>query len=199
MERENEKVAAPKKGRSHGAQSRPGRTLAFILIAMVALTGGMFLSGHTTPRLGIDLAGGTSITLKAKSEPGQKNAVNQTNMNTAVSIIERRVNGLGVTESEVQTQGSDNIIVNIPKGTNEAQAREQVGTTAQLYFRPVITVAAGAPTPSPPPALRARATARRPTRRPTRPRTAARARRPARRPPRRPPPRPRRAVLSPTP
>ncbi|MEU8486386.1 protein translocase subunit SecD [Streptomyces sp. NPDC048641] len=142
-------MAAPKKGRSHGAQSRPGRTLAFILIAMVALTGGMFLSGHTTPRLGIDLAGGTSITLKAKSEPGQKNAVNQTNMNTAVSIIERRVNGLGVTESEVQTQGSDNIIVNIPKGTNEAQAREQVGTTAQLYFRPVITVAAGAPTPEP--------------------------------------------------
>ncbi|MFF1357116.1 protein translocase subunit SecD [Streptomyces sp. NPDC058297] len=142
-------MAAPKKGRSHGAQSRPGRTLAFILIAMVALTGGMFLSGHTTPRLGIDLAGGTSITLKAKSEPGQKNAVNQTNMNTAVSIIERRVNGLGVTESEVQTQGSDNIIVNIPKGTNEAQAREQVGTTAQLYFRPVITVAAGAPTPKP--------------------------------------------------
>ncbi|MFB8269733.1 protein translocase subunit SecD [Streptomyces sp. NPDC055955] len=142
-------MAAPKKGRSHGAQSRPGRTLAFILIVMVALTGGMFLSGHTTPRLGIDLAGGTSITLKAKSEPGQKNAVNQTNMNTAVSIIERRVNGLGVTESEVQTQGNDNIIVNIPKGTNEAQAREQVGTTAQLYFRPVLTVAAGAPTPEP--------------------------------------------------
>ncbi|RVU25381.1 protein translocase subunit SecD [Streptomyces antnestii] len=142
-------MAAPKKGRSHGAQSRPGRVLAFILIAMVALTGGMFLSGHKTPRLGIDLAGGTSITLKAKSEPGQKNAVNQTNMNTAVSIIERRVNGLGVTESEVQTQGSDNIIVNIPKGTNEAQARQQVGTTAQLYFRPVITVAAGQPTPKP--------------------------------------------------
>ncbi|MFF5241405.1 hypothetical protein, partial [Streptomyces microflavus] len=28
----------------------------------------MFLSGHTTPRLGIDLAGGTSITLKAKNQ-----------------------------------------------------------------------------------------------------------------------------------
>ncbi|MEU6659412.1 protein translocase subunit SecD [Streptomyces sp. NPDC046821] len=142
-------MAAPKKGRSRGAQSRPGRTLAIMLIAMVALTGGMFLSGHHTPRLGIDLAGGTSITLKAKSEPGQKNAVNQTNMNTAVSIIERRVNGLGVSEAEVQTQGSDNIIVNIPRGTNEAQAREQVGTTAQLYFRPVLTVAAGQPTPKP--------------------------------------------------
>ncbi|OON82130.1 protein translocase subunit SecD [Streptomyces tsukubensis] len=142
-------MAAPKKGRRQSAKSRPGRSLALILIAMVALTGGMFLSGHTTPRLGIDLAGGTSITLKAKSEPGQKNAVNPTNMNTAVSIIEKRVNGLGVSEAEVQTQGSDNIIVNIPKGTNAKQARDQVGTTAQLYFRPVLQLAAGTPQPDP--------------------------------------------------
>lgn len=143
-------MAAPKKGRGPaGGQSRPGRALAIILIAMVALTGGMFWSGHTTPRLGIDLAGGTSITLKAKAEPGQESAVNETNMNTAVGIIERRVNGLGVSEAEVQTQGRENIIVNIPRGTNEKQAREQVGTTAQLYFRPVLTVADGAPPAAP--------------------------------------------------
>ncbi|MEU1125628.1 protein translocase subunit SecD [Streptomyces sp. NPDC005899] len=142
-------MAAPKKGRgSTGGQGKPGRALALILIAMVALTGGMFLSGHTTPRLGIDLAGGTSITLKAKSQPGKPDAINETNMNTAVSIIERRVNGLGVSEAEVQTQGKSNIIVNIPKGTNSKQAREQVGTTAQLYFRPVLTVAGGEPTPT---------------------------------------------------
>ncbi|MFF0557421.1 protein translocase subunit SecD [Streptomyces sp. NPDC020472] len=143
-------MAAPKKGRRPaGGQSRPGRALALILIAMVALTGGMFWSGHTTPRLGIDLAGGTSITLKAKAEPGQESAVNETNMNTAVGIIERRVNGLGVSEAEVQTQGAENIIVNIPRGTNEKQAREQVGTTAQLYFRPVLAVTSGAPQPAP--------------------------------------------------
>ncbi|WP_073920309.1 protein translocase subunit SecD [Streptomyces sp. CB00455] len=139
-------MAAPKKGRRPtGAQGRPGRALAVILIAMVALTAGMFLSKQTTPRLGIDLAGGTSITLKAKSEPGKPDAVNPTNMNTAVGIIERRVNGLGVSEAEVQTQGKDHIIVNIPKGTNEQQARSQVGTTAQLYFRPVIAFADGSP------------------------------------------------------
>ncbi|MFI1719306.1 protein translocase subunit SecD [Streptomyces litmocidini] len=143
-------MAAPKKGRRPaGGQSRPGRALAFILIAMVALTGGMFWSGHTTPRLGIDLAGGTSITLKAKAEPGQESAVNETNMNTAVGIIERRVNGLGVSEAEVQTQGAENIVVNIPRGTNEKQAREQVGTTAQLYFRPVLAVAPAAPQTAP--------------------------------------------------
>lgn len=142
-------MAAPKKGRRQSAPGKPGRSLVFILIALVALTGGMFLSGHSSPRLGIDLAGGTSITLQAKNEPGQKNAINPTNMNTAVSIINNRVNGLGVSEAEVQTQGEDNIIVNIPKGTNEKQAREQVGTTAQLYFRPVLTVASGEPTPDP--------------------------------------------------
>ncbi|MFD7560683.1 protein translocase subunit SecD [Streptomyces sp. NPDC059835] len=139
-------MAAPKKGRRPtGAQGRPGRALAIILIAMVALTAGMFVSKQTTPRLGIDLAGGTSITLKAKSEPGKPDAINETNMNTAVGIIERRVNGLGVSEAEVQTQGRDHIIVNIPKGMNEKQAREQVGTTAQLYFRPVLAFADGAP------------------------------------------------------
>ncbi|MGY5535332.1 protein translocase subunit SecD [Streptomyces sp. C-3] len=140
-------MAAPKKGRRQPGQGRPGRALALILITLVALTGGMFLSGHTTPRLGIDLAGGTSITLQARSEPGQESAVNQTNMNTAVGIIERRVNGLGVSEAEVQTQGTDHIIVNIPKGTNEKQAREQVGTTAQLFFRPVLQLASGEPAP----------------------------------------------------
>ncbi|MEU1202448.1 protein translocase subunit SecD [Streptomyces sp. NPDC005813] len=147
-------MAAPKKGRSASAQSRPGRSLALILIAIAALTGGMFLSGHPTPRLGIDLAGGTSITLEAKNEPGQPNAINKTNMDTAVDIMNRRVNGLGVSEAEVQTQGDRNIIVNIPKGTNSKQAREQVGTTAKLYFRPVLTTevsgtdASASPSPS---------------------------------------------------
>ncbi|MGW6548108.1 protein translocase subunit SecD [Streptomyces massasporeus] len=148
-------MATPKKGRSASAQSKPGRSLALILIALVALTGGMFASGHTKPRLGIDLAGGTSITLRAVPEAGNEAAINKTNMDTAVSIMERRVNGLGVSEAEVQTQGRDNIVVNIPKGTNSEQARKQVGTTAKLYFRPVIATEVaggkGAASPSPSP------------------------------------------------
>lgn len=140
-------MAAPRKGRRpSGTQGYPGRALAVILLAMVALTGGMFLSGNTTPRLGIDLAGGTSITLTAKSN--QQNAVNKTNMDTAVSIISQRVNGLGVSEAEVQTQGDRDIVVDIPKGTDSKQAEQQVGTTAQLYFRPVLAVAAGSPSPT---------------------------------------------------
>ncbi|UWE09418.1 protein translocase subunit SecD [Actinacidiphila bryophytorum] len=145
-------MAAAKKGRrSSGSQGYPGRALAVILIALVAMTGGIFLSGDRTPRLGIDLAGGVSITLQAK--PNQGSAVTKSNMNTAVNIISNRVNGLGVSEAEVQTEGSKNIIVNIPKGTNADQAEKQVGTTAQLFFRQVLAVdngvPAAAPTPTP--------------------------------------------------
>ncbi|MFG2136679.1 protein translocase subunit SecD [Streptomyces sp. NPDC048650] len=145
-------MAAPKKGRRAPAgQGHPVRTLVLILIAMLGLVGGMFYYGHLTPRLGIDLAGGTSFTLAAQNQPGKPNAINETNMNTAAGIMERRVNGLGVSETEVQTQGSDHIIVNIPKGTDAKQARQQVGTTAQLGFRPVLTTTAGAKTPMPKP------------------------------------------------
>nr|WP_202451478.1 protein translocase subunit SecD [Streptomyces sp. SID4948] len=131
--------------------------MAVILIALVALTGGIFLSGHKTPRLGIDLAGGVSITLTAK--PHQGSAVNKTNMDTAVNIINQRVNALGVSEAEVQTQGSSTIIVDIPKGTNADQAEKQVGTTAQLYFRQVLQQVAGTPTkPTPAPSASGTAT-----------------------------------------
>ncbi|WP_280699687.1 protein translocase subunit SecD [Kitasatospora sp. GP82] len=109
----------------------------------------MFWTGHKTPRLGIDLAGGTSITLTAKSE--DKAAINKSNMDVAVGIMGKRVNAFGVSEAEVQTQGNDTIIVNIPNGGDRQAAIDQVGTTAKLYFRPVLALAptgVKAPTPS---------------------------------------------------
>ncbi|MEU4114609.1 protein translocase subunit SecD [Kitasatospora sp. NPDC028055] len=105
----------------------------------------MFGTGNTKPRLGIDLAGGTSITLTAKSKDPK--AINKANMDIAVGIMERRVNGMGVSEAEVQTQGSDTIIVNISKGGDKQNAADQVGTTAQLFFRPVLAVAPSGFTP----------------------------------------------------
>ena len=136
------KKVTPKRGRRPArGNSKPWRALLLILVAVVGLTGGMFAAGTTTPRLGIDLAGGTSILLQARSQPGKESAVNPTNMKTAANIISQRVNGLGVSEAEVQTQGKDHIIVNIPKGPNVEQARKQVGTTAKLNFRPVLTYA----------------------------------------------------------
>ncbi|MFE6737918.1 protein translocase subunit SecD [Streptomyces tubercidicus] len=145
-------MAAPKKGRrTPASQGHPGRALVLVLVAIVGLVGGMFYAGSLTPRLGIDLAGGTSFTLEAENMPGKPNAINETNMKTAAGIMDRRVNGLGVSETEVQTQGTNHIIVNIPRGTDAKQARQQVGTTAQLGFRPVLTTTAGTKTPEPQP------------------------------------------------
>ncbi|MCX4684533.1 protein translocase subunit SecD [Kitasatospora purpeofusca] len=108
----------------------------------------MFGTGNTKPRLGIDLAGGTSITLSAKSSDPK--AINKANMDVATGIIEQRVNGMGVSEAEVQTQGDRNIIVNIPKGGDKQTAADQVGTTAKLFFRPVLALApSGVQAPAP--------------------------------------------------
>lgn len=138
-------MATPK---SRPRDGYPGRALALILVVTVGLVALMFGNGTTKPRLGIDLAGGTSITLTAKSTDPK--ALTKSNMDIAVGIIERRVNGMGVSEAEVQTQGSDTIIVNIPKGGDRQNAADQVGTTAKLFFRPVLAVApSGVTAPAP--------------------------------------------------
>ncbi|MFJ7274572.1 protein translocase subunit SecD [Kitasatospora sp. NPDC098663] len=138
-------MATPK---SRPRDGYPGRALALILVVTVGLVALMFGTGHTKPRLGIDLAGGTSITLTAKSTDPK--AISKSNMDIATGIIERRVNGMGVSEAEVQTQGDNTIIVNIPKGGNQQNAADQVGTTAKLYFRPVLAVAPSGFTPPAP-------------------------------------------------
>ncbi|MCE7079722.1 protein translocase subunit SecD [Streptomyces sp. ST2-7A] len=135
----NQDFRSPRKD-LRSSQAKPGRALLALSLLAVLLTGGMFLTGANTPRLGIDLAGGTSITLSATEDSRNDGAVTEENLATAVDIIERRVNGLGVSEATVQSQGDRNIVVNIPQGTDETQAREQVGTTAQLGFRQVLSV-----------------------------------------------------------
>ncbi|MFG2697502.1 protein translocase subunit SecD [Kitasatospora sp. NPDC051984] len=129
-------MATPK---SRSRDGYPGRALALILVVTVGLVALMFGTGYTKPRLGIDLAGGTSVTLTAKSD--DPSAINKANLDTAVGIIQKRVNGMGVSEAEVQTQGNSNIIVNIPDGGNTQESIDKVGDTAKLYFRPVLAAA----------------------------------------------------------
>ncbi len=125
---------------------RPGRALAVLLLALVAAYGGMFLSGITSPRLGLDLQGGTSVILQARTSGGQ--APSKASLDQAVNIIRNRVNGLGVAEAEVTTQGSSNIVVSVP-GATSRQVIDLVGQTAQLRFRQVLAEGAGAPLPAP--------------------------------------------------
>ncbi|MFC5746708.1 protein translocase subunit SecD [Actinomadura rugatobispora] len=116
---------------------------------MAALTGVMFLQGQPTPKLGLDLAGGTTVTLTAKTADGRTPP--STQMDQAVKIMTQRVNGLGVSDAEVAKQGSSNIVVNVP-GEGQDRVVQLIGTTAKLQFRQVYAVADGKPTgaaPSP--------------------------------------------------
>jgi preprotein translocase subunit SecD len=114
---------------------------AFFLIVAV-LYGLVFFAGSShTPLLGLDLRGGTTVTLTAKTPNGKAPA--KQDLELARQIIEQRVNGLGVAEAEVVTEGSSNIVISVP-GKNGDQAR-QLGQTAQLRFRPVLQVAAASP------------------------------------------------------
>jgi preprotein translocase subunit SecD len=140
-------VAAPTQG-----PSRPGRTLAILGLIVVALGVWTFWPGQShTPKLGLDLRGGTQVILSPVSTTGAE--VNDDQLKQAVEIIRQRVDGSGVAEAEVTTQGSGStakIIVSIPGVTNQA-ILDSLATTAKLDFRPVISIDYGAPQTAPTP------------------------------------------------
>jgi preprotein translocase subunit SecD len=106
------------------------------------------LTGNWKPELGLDLQGGTRIQLTAQGNPSEEN------LNEARSIIDQRVNGTGVAEAEVTTQGGDQIVVEIP-GEGRGDLEETVKRQAQLRFRLVACsdfnpCSSGTPTPENP-------------------------------------------------
>ncbi|WUI03713.1 protein translocase subunit SecD [Spirillospora sp. NBC_00431] len=121
---------------------KPGRTLLALFATLAVLAVVAVLQGQTTPKLGLDLAGGTTVTLTAKTSSG-KNPPSQ-QMDQAVKIMTKRVNGLGVSDAEVAKQGSNNIVVNVP-GEGQSRVVSLIGTTAKLQFRQVFAVADGKP------------------------------------------------------
>ena len=133
--------------------SRPGRSLLVLLVIFVALGATAVLQGASSVRLGLDLRGGTSVTLQPRIVAGQSGKVTSAAIDQAVSIIRQRVNSLGVAESEVTATGSGTnrqIVISVPGDTGR-RIVELVGQTAELRFRQVL--AEGAPgiaaTPSP--------------------------------------------------
>ncbi|HET7356913.1 MAG TPA: protein translocase subunit SecD [Nocardioidaceae bacterium] len=121
---------------------RPGRTLIIFAVVIAAVYGLVALGGVWKPKLGLDLQGGTMITLTAHDTNGQQ--VTSQKMQEAVSIISQRVNGSGVTEATVGTQGGNNIVVQIP-GQNRKNLVDTVKQTAQLRFR-LVACASDQPT-----------------------------------------------------
>ncbi len=92
-------------------------------------------------RLGLDLEGGVSANLQGFQEDGSE--VTREEMEQAAQVIRQRVDSLGVTEPEIQLQGQDQVVVNIPGVTDTERAVELIGRTAQLGFYEVLAVAGG--------------------------------------------------------
>jgi preprotein translocase subunit SecD len=116
-------------------QIRPWRYLATFVGIVVVLYALVFLTGDRkpNPKLGIDLEGGTTVTLTARTATGQPPTKDQ--LNLARQIIDQRVNGLGVSGAEVIQDGS-NLTITVPG--DQGQRAKDLAQTAQLRFRAVL-------------------------------------------------------------
>jgi preprotein translocase subunit SecD len=124
--------------------SRPVRALILLAIIFVGLIGTVLIQGATSVRLGLDLRGGTSVTLQPRAS-NDSNKITSEAIDQAVSIIRQRVNSLGVAESEVTAQGSGTnrqIVISVP-GDSGRRVVDLVGQTAELRFRQVLAESAG--------------------------------------------------------
>ncbi|WP_309067271.1 protein translocase subunit SecD [Microbacterium sp.] len=119
---------------------RAWRVLTGLLVITAILFGANALGVHVVkggtwvPELALDLQGGTQIVLEAQTEEAEPSAEQ---LAQAVAIIRQRVDASGVGESEISTQGSQNIVVQIP-GNADEQTRERIQASAQLELRAVI-------------------------------------------------------------
>ena len=116
---------------SSAARTWPKRALGVFALLVVLVYALVFFTGDksATPKLGIDLSGGTRVTLVPQGAEPTAEQLAQ-----ARQILERRVNGMGVSGAEVVTNGTT-LVITVP-GEDTTQA-QQVGQTSQLLFRPV--------------------------------------------------------------
>ena len=124
------------------SQAKPGRTIAILALGLVAFSALAFIQNDKV-KLGLDLRGGTSVTLQPRVVKG--GSVSSAAIAQAVAIIRQRVNSLGVAESQVAAQGTGNnqqIVISVP-GDTGTRIVDLVGQTAELRFRQVYAVGAG--------------------------------------------------------
>ena len=110
------------------------RQHVFVLLFVVALVilSGIVIASKET-KLGLDLQGGLQLVYEGQPT-GTATEVSGEDIEESINIIERRINSLGVSESEVARLGQNEITIGLPGITDANRAAEQVGTTAQLYF-----------------------------------------------------------------
>lgn len=125
--------------------SNPIRTLFILFIVLLSMGGTALFIGATSVNLGLDLRGGTSVTLQPKVKPGEEGTITAESIDQAVNIIRQRVDGVGVAESEVAAQGTGTnrqIVISVP-GENGRRIIDLVGQTAELRFRQVLIETGG--------------------------------------------------------
>ncbi|GAA3285894.1 hypothetical protein GCM10017708_00040 [Arthrobacter citreus] len=124
--------------------------LGVIFAALALLLGGgsMWSNASWTPKLALDLEGGTEMILAPQVQGGAE--ITQDQLNQAVEIIRQRVDGSGVSEAEITTQSGRNVVVSLP-GVPSAETRELIQASAAMEFRPVITVGPAAAAAQPVP------------------------------------------------
>ena len=110
------------------------RSYLFVLlfvIGLVAVSGLVIATKET--KLGLDLQGGLELVYEGQPT-GTSTEVSGEDIEHSISIIEERINKLGVSEPEVARLGTKEITVSLPGVTDANRAAEQVGSTAQLYY-----------------------------------------------------------------
>jgi preprotein translocase subunit SecD len=123
------------------------KSLAWLFAIVVGLAGLIAVGSLSdqnasfTPKLALDLQGGTQVILSPLLLDGE--AVTPEQLDQAVSIIRQRVDASGVSESQVITQGDRNIIVSIP-GVPDENTLALIKASAKLEFRAVLVTSSGA-------------------------------------------------------
>ena len=104
------------------------------LILALAIAAGALLATYGL-RLGLDLRGGSQLTLQVLPA-GAITRVEKEQLEAVKDVLERRINGLGVAESTLNTVGNDQLVLQLPGEQDPTRASKVLGTTALLEFRP---------------------------------------------------------------
>lgn len=99
----------------------------------------------TNLKLGLDLRGGSQLLLKAIPAPPEVPEITPPVMEGVLTVINNRINSLGVSETLVQRAGKDRLIVELPGIKDPQQAKDRIGTTAMLEFKELDFTSEGIP------------------------------------------------------
>ena len=110
------------------------RQNSYIALILVLVIASVTVLSQIPIRLGLDLRGGSQLTIQLQTSE-EVPTIDERVMEGVLRIVENRVNGLGVSESVVQSLGQDQILVQLPGVNDPEQAERVLGGTAQLDFR----------------------------------------------------------------